>query len=59
MNEESIRTARLRSRKSNKDTLNKGTKMGTVKKNVNNTNSNKTKNMENAAVIIQKALWTR
>ena len=47
MNEESIRTARLRSRNSNQDTLNKVTKMATVKKNVNNTNKNKNKNTEN------------
>ena len=49
MNEEPIRTARLRSTYSNKDTLNKGTKMATAKKNVNNTNQNKAKNIENGS----------
>ena len=49
MNEESIRRARLRSKNSNKDTLNKGTKMASAKKNVNNTNNNKTKNTENGS----------
>ena len=49
MNEESIRTASVRSKNSNKDTLHKGTQMATVNKNVNNTNNNKAKNMENGS----------